>query len=193
MAAVPPCRAIRVFAFRGDRSRAFAGAFLQALDSEKRGGHGPSLARCLLYAGHTGVSIDEGKTIYGFHPDAGKLAVWQVLKRLKSGDAFPGLVRDDTALFRAARKRNLGLISFDVVFPQPVFRVFEKRLGGERKASNYRYGRSKRRWRLQLHHVAGATRPAVADWADGRVRRPAWDCDLSQPTVWAMCIASERP
>ena len=97
----PPCRTVTVLAFRGDRSRPFAAAFLKALDDEKNGrGPGPTTLECLLFAGHTGASTDGGTTIYGFNPAGGGLSVWQLLDRLKNGAAFPGIVRDDTAVCR---------------------------------------------------------------------------------------------
>src|SRR6516225_6671274 len=103
MNAVLPCRIITVVAFAGDHSHAFVRAFLKALDDEKNGrGRGPSLLDSLLYAGHAGVSTDGRKVVYAFNPDAANLPVWQVMDRLKRGEAFPGIVRDDTAVFAAA-------------------------------------------------------------------------------------------
>jgi hypothetical protein len=137
----PACRTITVLAFRGDRSRTFATAFLNALDDEKNGrGPGPTSLECFLFAGHTGVSTDSGRTIYGFNPDGGSLPVWQVMDRLKNGDAFPGTVSDDTAVFAAARTRGLTVRSFEVILPDLRFREFEGRLDGERKGSQYSYG-----------------------------------------------------
>jgi hypothetical protein len=138
---VPPCRTITVFAFRGDRSRPFATAFLKALDDEKNHrGPGPTPLECLLFAGHTGVSTDGGTTTYGFNPDGGHVPIWQFLDRLKNGDAFPGILRDDTAVFSAARKQGLTVRSFEVILPDPRFQDFEGRLDGERKSSQYSYG-----------------------------------------------------
>lgn len=137
----PPCRTITVLAFRGDRSRTFAAAFLKALDDEKnRGGPGPTAIECLLFAGHTGVSTNGGTTVYGFNPDGGALPIWQWMDRLKNGDAFPGIVRDDTAVFSAARKHGLIIQSFEVILPEPRFQEWEGRLDGERKNSQYSYG-----------------------------------------------------
>src|SRR5436309_1257581 len=100
----PRCRTINVVAFRGDRSRAFAATFQRALDDEKNGrGAGPTICNCRLFAGHTGVSTDGRTTIYGFNPDASHVPIWQLMDRLKNGDAFPGIVRDDTAEFSAAQ------------------------------------------------------------------------------------------
>ena len=93
---VPICRTIKVMAFRGDRSRPFATAFQTKLDDEKNGiGPGPTIRECLLFVGHTGVSTDGGTTIYGFNPDDTGVPVWQLLNRLKNGDRFPGVVRDE--------------------------------------------------------------------------------------------------
>jgi hypothetical protein len=137
----PPCRTINVVAFRGDRSRAFAAPFLRALDDEKNGrGAGPTLHDCLLFAGHTGVSTDGGTTIYGFNPDARHVPIWQLMDRLKNGDALPGIVRDNTAEFSAAQRRGLAVQSFEVILPDPQFQNFVSRLDEERKNSQYSYG-----------------------------------------------------
>jgi len=139
--AVPACRTVTVFAFRGDRSRPFATAFQKALDDEKnRRGPGPTAVTCLLIAGHTGVSTDGGTIIYGFNPDGGSLPVWQLMDSLKNGDAFPGVVRDDSAVFAAARNHGLVIRWFEVILPDPQFQEFERRLDSERKNSQYSYG-----------------------------------------------------
>jgi hypothetical protein len=138
---VPLCRTITVFAFRGDRSRTFATAFVKALDDEKnRRGPGPTILECLLLAGHTGVSTDGGTTIYGFNPAGGSVPVWQLLDRMKNGDAFPGVVRDDSAVFNAARAHGLTVRSFEVILPDPRFQDFVRRLDCERQSSQYAYG-----------------------------------------------------
>jgi hypothetical protein len=138
---VPACRTIKVLAFRGDRSRAFAAAFLRALDDEKNGrGAGPTLLDCLLFAGHTGVSTDGGTTIHGFNPDGGRIPVWQLMDRLKNGEAFPGVVRDDAGVFSAARTHGITVRSIEVILPDPRFQDFVGRLDGERKNSQYSYG-----------------------------------------------------
>jgi hypothetical protein len=138
---VPSCRTITVFGFRGDRSRTFATAFLKALDDEKNGrGPGPTALESLLFAGHTGVSTDGGTTIHGFNPDGDGVPIWQLMDRLKNGDALPGVVRDDSAVFSAARKHGLTVRSFDVILTDPRFQEFQGRLDGERKSSQYSYG-----------------------------------------------------
>jgi hypothetical protein len=138
---VLPCRIIRVVTFSGDHSHAFVRAFLTALDDEKNGrGRGPSPLDCLLYAGHTGVSTDGGAVISAFNPDAGNLPVWQVMDRLKRGEAFPGIVRDDTAVFAAAVRNGLAIQTFDVLVPDATFRHFEAVLMDERRRSRFTYG-----------------------------------------------------
>ena len=137
----PPCRTVTVFAFRGDRSRPFAAAFQRALDDERNGrGPGPGAVECQLFAGHTGVSTDGGTTIYGFSPDRGRVPVWRMMDGLKNGDAFPGVVRDDTAVFAATRQRGLTLLSFEVILPDPRFQGFKTTLDAERRKSQYSYG-----------------------------------------------------
>ncbi|MBI2824064.1 MAG: hypothetical protein HYX69_05145 [Planctomycetia bacterium] len=138
---MPNCRTVAVFAFRGDRSAAFGAAFKRALDDEKRGLRpGPTIHQCLLFAGHTGVSTNGGTTIFGFNPDGTGIAVWRLMDGLKNGDAFPGVVRDDTAVFFAARNRNLPIASFRVVLPDPQFRLFAASLDSEQHKSQYSYG-----------------------------------------------------
>jgi hypothetical protein len=139
---VPTCQTIKVFAFRGDRSRSFATAFQGKLDDEKRSlGPGPTVQDCLLYAGHAGVSVDQhGRIIYGFNPDAIGVPVWQMLEILKNGDRFHGVVCDDTAVFTAAKTRGLPVLSFEVILPDPAFRNFQSKLDGELWKSQYYYG-----------------------------------------------------
>jgi hypothetical protein len=137
---VPPCQTIKVFAFRGNRTPAFAVAFQKKLDDEKNGGGpGPTMQECQLFAGHAGVSIDQGKTIYGFNPDAAGIPLWELMNRLKYGEGIPGVVRDDISVFVAARLIRLVVISFDISFPDPAFLVFRRRLDAERKTSRYYY------------------------------------------------------
>jgi hypothetical protein len=138
---MPVCRTINVVAFRGDRSRTFAATFLSGLDDAKNGrGAGPTVLNCLLFAGHMAVSTDGGTTLYGFNPDGGPVPVWQLMDRLKNGDAFLGVVRDDTAVFSAARQHGLTVQSFDVILPDPRFQDFVRSLDAERQNSQYSYG-----------------------------------------------------
>ena len=63
-----------------------------------------------------------------------------MLDRLKYGEAFPGIVRDDTAVFTAARNRGLSVLSFDVVLPDPRFHNFQTALDSELRMSQNSYG-----------------------------------------------------
>jgi hypothetical protein len=95
----------------------------------------------VLYAGHTGVEVDSNPdVIWGFNPDIGKDPLWVAMQRLRNGDAYPGVVTDDTQVFAAARRRRLRVLRFDVVLPGPAFREFERTLRVERKRSRYTYG-----------------------------------------------------
>jgi hypothetical protein len=138
---LPACKSIEVVAFRGDRSGALGTAVLKALDDEKKGrGVGPSLLECLLFAGHLGVSTNGSATVFAFNPDGGGIALWRLLEDLRNGAAFPGVVRDDTAVFVSARKRGHMLQSLEIVLPEPRFLDFERKLDGERRNSQYTYG-----------------------------------------------------
>lgn len=137
----PTCQTIQVFTFRGDRSRSFSSSFQRKLNDEKNGvGPGPTNEECLLYAGHTGVSTDGGHTIHGFNPDGAGTPTWKVLDLLKNGDRFHGVVRDDTSVFAAAKRRGLNVHSFDIVLPDPIFSAFLATLDGERWKSQHYYG-----------------------------------------------------
>jgi hypothetical protein len=138
--AVPPCRTVTVHAFGGDRS-AFGQRVRRALDDEKHGrGLGPSTVDCLLYAGHAGVSTDRDRAIYGFNPDIGGLPLGQAMERLRNGEAFAGVVSDDTHVFIAAARQGLNVLSFDVILPGASFQTFRRKLSAERRASRYSYG-----------------------------------------------------
>jgi hypothetical protein len=141
MSTVPICRIVTVHTFGGDRTNAFGQRIFGALDDERNGrGPGPSGIDCLLFVGHTGVSTDADMVIYGFNPDGGIDPIWQVMQRLRNGGAYPGVVRDDTAVFAAAEQRGLTVRTFDVALSPPSFRAFRRKLTAERKNSKYSYG-----------------------------------------------------
>src|SRR3954468_11669531 len=103
MTPVPPCRPVTVLAFAGNRSGPFVARVFAALADGRSGrGPGPSPLECLLLAGHAGVSTDAGASLSGFNPDARSLPAWQVVQGLRNGNAFPGIVTDDTGVFTAA-------------------------------------------------------------------------------------------
>jgi hypothetical protein len=56
------------------------------------------------------------------------------------GDAFPGIVTDDTSIFTAARQHGLVVETFDVLMPELAFQFFVAALGDEQKQSQYSYG-----------------------------------------------------
>jgi hypothetical protein len=59
----------------------------------------------LIYAGHVGVSMDGGRTIYGFTPQPPPGAgVDETLALLKAHVTMPGQIRDDTQVFQLARQ-----------------------------------------------------------------------------------------
>ncbi len=59
---------------------------------------------------------------------------------LRNGDAFPGIVTDDTGIFTAARQHGLEVEAFDVLLPEPAFQCFVAALGNEKQQSQYSYG-----------------------------------------------------
>ncbi len=141
MTPVPPCRPVTILAFAGDRSGPFVARVFAALTGGSSGrGPGPSPIECLLLAGHAGVSTDAGATVSGFNPNAGGLPAWQVLQGLQNGEAFPGIVTDDTSIFTAARQHGLAVAVFEVLLPEPAFQRFVAALGRERQNSRYSYG-----------------------------------------------------
>jgi len=106
-------------AFAGDRSGPFVARVFAALRDGRSGrGPGPSALECLLLAGHA----------------------WQVVYGLRNGDAFRGIVTDDTGIFTAARQHGLAVEAFDVLLPEPAFQLFVDALGNEKQQSQYSYG-----------------------------------------------------
>lgn len=58
----------------------------------------------LLWAGHVGISMDGGKTIYGLTPHKPQyMSVTKFENALSANKAFPGVVDDDTMVFNLAR------------------------------------------------------------------------------------------
>jgi hypothetical protein len=62
------------------------------------------------------------------------------MDKLKNGDAFPGVVSNDTSMFSAAQKHGLTLLSFGVIMPDPQSQDFAGSLDAERQSSHYSYG-----------------------------------------------------
>lgn len=64
----------------------------------------------------------------------------RLMAGLRSGEGFPGIVRDDSAIFAAAVGRGLTVVSFEVILPEPQFLDFASALDRERQNSQYSYG-----------------------------------------------------
>ncbi len=87
------------------------------------------------------MSVDfQPSVIWGFNPSIGHTPLWQAIQHLLNGDAYPGIVNDDTQVFATARKKRLNVLTFDVVLPDPVLQDFEITLNAERNQSQYSYG-----------------------------------------------------
>lgn len=139
----PRSRSVTVHTFRGDRTKAFGQRFFGSLDDEQKGlGNGPSTIECLLFAGHSGVSIEQDPTVYGFNPNRGSDPVWRLMQRLRNGVAYPGVVQDDTSVFTAARNLGLTILNFEIVLSLRSFRAFRRRLAREmgNNGSQFTYG-----------------------------------------------------
>lgn len=126
---------------QGDRTSAYRQQLFRTLDDERHArGPGPSRVDCLVFTGHTGVSVDLGQVIVGFNPSTDQTPTWQVQLALRNGGAFPGVVLDDTTVFVAARQRQLTVLTFDVILPDPAFASFVQTLNDEIRQSRYTYG-----------------------------------------------------
>jgi hypothetical protein len=62
------------------------------------------------------------------------------MQRLRSGDAFPGIVRDDTAVFLIAQQNGLNVLRFEIALSPPSFQIFQRKLAAESRHSKYSYG-----------------------------------------------------
>jgi hypothetical protein len=82
----------------------------------------------------------QAAVIWGFHPDFGQEPLWQVMQNLRNGQAYPGVVEDDTQVFAEARQQGMSVRTFDVILPEPAFQVFERKLLAERNKSQFTYG-----------------------------------------------------
>ena len=78
--------------------------------------------------------------IWGFNPEYGNTPLSQAMQQLRSGNAFPGIVTDDTHAFRAASRNRMRVQTFNVILPGPEFQAFERRLIADRPRSQFSYG-----------------------------------------------------
>jgi hypothetical protein len=71
--------------------------------------------------GHVGYSLDGGNTIYGFGPSVPEgMAPYDAVRSLQQGASYPGMISDDTAIFRNVVD-NPGIARGDIEVPQTVF------------------------------------------------------------------------
>jgi hypothetical protein len=102
----PNVSSVEYYGFRGVRAvRGTAIADLPAADRATV--ESVQSEQPLLRYGHVGVSVDGGETIWGFSPDREafpELTDSAFIALLKSNTSVPGLLRDDTAVFRRAAK-----------------------------------------------------------------------------------------
>jgi hypothetical protein len=111
-------------------------AIRHTLDDERTGiGPGPSELDCLLFAGHLGVSIDLGRTIFGFHPAIAGLAMWRAIDQLRNGGALPGVVQDDTGCSPRRMRAVATFCSSTLYFPTHGFKRFERLLTASGKSA----------------------------------------------------------
>jgi hypothetical protein len=137
-----PCQDVTVFTFRGNRTRAFSSSFLRSLRDQKvNAGPGPSSESCLVHTGHAGIRLAGATTIFGFNPDIGAARACDVFESLKQGRAWPGIVRDDTAIFAvAASKYGLTIQTIRLRLSDSAYIDFKTKLDNEVLKTNYKYG-----------------------------------------------------
>lgn len=79
--------------------------------------------------GHVGVSLDYGKTIYGFNPWIEDGITEEEIKReLRIGGSYPGKVEDDTMLFQQLRVKQKKLREHRYHLDERAFREVEEKL-----------------------------------------------------------------
>jgi hypothetical protein len=105
------------------------------------GGVGPTRDEALVYAGHAAISLDSGRTKWGFNPsNPAALSMKRFLNRLKAGEAFPGQVLDDASAFQLARRHRLPIRKITLLVPGFEFRRIQNELALEQNRSKYKYG-----------------------------------------------------
>ena len=135
----PPCKRIYVHVFRGNRDGEFVRDFKRRLDASRtEGTPGPSPIELLLYAGHVGVSFNARTPIYGFTPKTHDPA-WKVMDNLKAGNAYPGAVGNDTAVFVAAEAAGLDHIVIEHLFPPAKYDELHAKFTAEAQHCSHTY------------------------------------------------------
>ena len=104
--AKPNTAVVELHGFRGVRE--IGGTPLKSLPAEKQAEVKSFTDRHpLLWAGHIGISLNGGSKIFGFTPHVPEgVALGDFMARLKGNEAFPGVVGDDTAVFRIAASKH---------------------------------------------------------------------------------------
>jgi hypothetical protein len=133
---------VTVHTFRGNREPVFVQGIQKSLDDEKYGtGPPPSRTECLLWSGHTGVTIQtEPSIVYGFNPNGERDPLWLVIATLKARCAYPGIVLDDSAIFHAATLQGLAVVTANIRLSDLAFQIFLGRLNAEKIRSEFTYG-----------------------------------------------------
>jgi hypothetical protein len=84
--------------------------------------------------------VDQGE-IVGFHPAISTIRSCDAFEALTKGDAFPGIVSDDTQLFHLAESQfMLPLQTISIRMPRSDYDRFVSLLDAERVAGKYSYG-----------------------------------------------------
>lgn len=77
--------------------------------------------------------------IFGFLPEIGQLEPIEVIAALKRGDAFPGRVGDDTAIFREAASQGATIVTVEFSYPAASVDAIQKQITDESKAPLRQY------------------------------------------------------
>lgn len=86
--------------------------------------------------GHVGISLDYGKTIYGFNPWIEDGTPEEQAKRdLRNGVSFPGKVEDDTLIFDEVRGKRKEVREHRYHLDEKSFRELEEQLLYDREHS----------------------------------------------------------
>ncbi len=140
---VKPFKRIYLHAFTGARDNKSLAKFKDLVKQhELENSKGPDVDELLLYTGHVGVSFDKKKPIFGFNPDVGDEAGWEVLKNLKDftiTEPYPGIVTDDTSVFRKATGRKLNYKVLIYLYTEIEYQKVYKKFQSEKINTKYTY------------------------------------------------------
>jgi hypothetical protein len=92
-----------------------------------------------LRFGHVGVSLDKGKTIYGFNPHKPpEMSMEEFIGQLREGKSFAGRLQNDTILFTQAGSSDLQVRVVTCHISGGLFRRVKKLLKDDLKNSPMR-------------------------------------------------------